>query len=44
MDDLPFAITSESESFADNKMEADGVVLFKKVWMNIIKVLLLLPS
>jgi len=30
MDDLPFAITSESESFADNKMEADGIVLFKK--------------
>jgi len=30
MDDLPFGITSDPEVFADNKMEADGVVLFKK--------------
>jgi len=30
MDDLPFAITSDSEVFADNKVEKDGIVLFKK--------------
>ena len=30
MDDLPFGITSNSEVFADNKMENDGIVLFKK--------------
>jgi protein disulfide-isomerase A1 len=30
MDDMTFAITSESEVFADNKVKKDGVVLFKK--------------
>jgi len=30
MDDLPFGITSDSEVFADNKVEKDGIVLFKK--------------
>lgn len=31
LDDVPFGITSDSEVFADNKVEKDGVVLFKKV-------------
>ncbi|XP_059165372.1 protein disulfide-isomerase-like [Physella acuta] len=30
LDDIPFGITSDSEVFADNKVEKDGVVLFKK--------------
>ncbi|GFO41792.1 protein disulfide-isomerase [Plakobranchus ocellatus] len=30
MDDIAFGITSESEVFADNKVESDTVVLFKK--------------
>ncbi|CAL1529222.1 unnamed protein product [Lymnaea stagnalis] len=30
LDDIPFGITSDSEVFADNKVESDGVVLFKK--------------
>merc|ERR1712227_97588 len=30
MDDYPFAITSEESIFTENKVEKDGVVLFKK--------------
>jgi len=30
MDDYPFAITSEDSIFTENKVEKDGVVLFKK--------------
>ncbi|GFS13875.1 protein disulfide-isomerase [Elysia marginata] len=30
MDDLPFGITSDSDVFADNKVDEDKVVLFKK--------------
>ncbi|KAK0048475.1 protein disulfide-isomerase [Biomphalaria pfeifferi] len=30
LDDIPFGITSDSEVFADNKVDSDGVVLFKK--------------
>jgi len=30
LDDMPFGITSDSDVFADNKVEKDGVVLFKQ--------------
>ncbi|RUS88417.1 hypothetical protein EGW08_003813, partial [Elysia chlorotica] len=30
LDDIPFGITSDSEVFADNKVDEDSVVLFKK--------------